>query len=311
MAKVAIVKQDSYKDVYRGVSKAIDLLGGPESFVKPGDRVVIKPNFWCWGYSPKEAPEVGIMTHPAFVKAIVKLLKGAGAEVTVAESDSTSFDADDVFEKSGMKHAVEQVGGKVMNLRKCDKVELPIEGTEAKSILVPSIIRDADLVISAPKMKAHPMTTVTLGMKNMFGAIPVKYKLRYHSHDLSEFIPDVILAMKPDLTIIDGITGYEQALRKSSSRTLNPKVIVAGTDVVATDAVGASIMGFDPMEIGHIANAARRGLGEAELEKISILGASIEEVRQQFAHLKSPMWYRATDALARTFVRVFGVFFRS
>jgi len=75
MIKVAITRCDSYdeQEVNQAVKRGIDLIGGIEKFVKPGDSVLLKVNLLM----PK-SPEVGITTHPAVMKALANIIKEVG-----------------------------------------------------------------------------------------------------------------------------------------------------------------------------------------------------------------------------------------
>jgi hypothetical protein len=52
--------------------------------------------------------------------------------------------------------------------------------------------------------------------------------------------------------------------------------------VVAVDAVGAYIMGFNPMEVEHIRIAQFDGLGICNLESMELVGESLDSVKMNF-----------------------------
>ncbi|GAH89361.1 unnamed protein product, partial [marine sediment metagenome] len=99
------------------------------------------------------------------------------------------------------------------------------------------------------------------------------WKRKFHCEGLNWGIVDLNKAVKPGLTIVDGTFATD-----SASRTMHPLgVIVASNDLVATDAVCARLMGFDPLKIEHIRFAQEAGLGIADLSKIEIRGEKLEE----------------------------------
>ena len=59
-------------------------------------------------------------------------------------------------------------------------------------------------------------------------------------------------------------------------------LVIAGTDPVAVDAVGAAVMGINPTEVEHLVLAEKKGLGTCNLEDITLLGEPIEKVRRKF-----------------------------
>jgi uncharacterized protein (DUF362 family) len=171
-------------------------------------------------------------------------------------------------------------GVEYLNLRHVkDKVKIPVPGCETLgSITVPRIVTES-AVISAAKLKTHTSTKVTLGMKNMFGLLPDKFKGKYHMNGISKVIVDINTVIKPALTVIDGFVAME-GRGPSDGDPVKMDLIIAGKDVVATDATAARVMGFDPMEISHIRTAYKKGLGN--INDIEIVGSKLEEVKREF-----------------------------
>jgi len=112
-----------------------------------------------------------------------------------------------------------------------------------------------------------------------YGDLSVKYGQEVSS---SRVIVDTCSAVKPDLNVIDALTTvhYAPGARKFLSKGLVEKtgMIIAGYDIVATDAVCSEIYGFRPDRILHIKWAAEKGIGVCDLSKIDVLGEKIEEV---------------------------------
>jgi uncharacterized protein (DUF362 family) len=292
MTQVSIVKEklpltDSKVDAM--LEKGISLLGGIHKIVKDGDVVVIKPNL----VAPIPPPGT---TDPKVIASMVRLCKQAGAkDVFVGENCAPhgkvapylygSWTTRTVFEKLGIKKVVEMVGGEILPF---DEVEHALVKVEDARILrkakVPKIILDCDVLIDVPVMKTHFYTLVTLGAKNMHGILPDELKVLAHREDLDQFLVDIIKIRKPDLTVIDGLRalqGYDHHVTMEDLVETN--LLVCGKEDVATDAVGAAVMGFDPcQEITHIRLAYMEKVGVADLEKIEVKGHSIQEVKRRF-----------------------------
>ncbi len=212
------------------------------------------------------------------VEAIILRLKDLGVEAIVVESDATVTNADKAYEATGMKEMVERNGVKFINLRyEKDKVKIPIPDCETlKDITVPRIVTES-AIISAAKLKTHMATKVTLGMKNMFGLLPDKFKGKFHMNGISKVVVDINTVIKPQLTVIDGFVAME-GRGPTDGTPVKMDLIIAGKDVVATDATGARVMGLDPHEISHIRTAAEKGLGN--IDNIEILGSKLEDVKR-------------------------------
>lgn len=270
-AKVAIVKGErSHKPVF----EALDLIDFKTALIG-FSKVLIKVNFittMTW--------DTGATTDPIVVEAIIKRLKELPVEIYVVESDATMTNADKAFEATGMAEMCRQNGVEYLNLRHVkDKVKIKIpNGESLKDITVPRLVTES-AVISAAKMKTHMSTKVTLGMKNIFGLLPDKLKMKYHAKGISKVILDINSVLKPHLTVIDGFVALE-GKGPVDGTPIEMNVIIAGKDPVATDATAARVMGIDPHEIRHIREANQKGMGE--IDNIEILGSKIEKVRHEF-----------------------------
>ena len=256
------------------VFKALNLIDY-ESALSGYSKVLIKVNFIT-----TKTWDTGATTDPIVVEAIIKRLKHLPVEIFVVESDATMTNADKAFEATGMSEMCKQNGAQCLNLRHVeDKVKIDIpNGETLKDITVPRIVTES-AIISAAKLKTHMSTKVTLGMKNMFGLLPDKFKGKYHAKGINKVIVDINTVLKPALTVIDGFVGME-GRGPSGGTPVKMDLIIAGKDVVATDATAARVMGFEPMEISHIRIAYQKGLGN--IDNIEILGTKLEDVTRIF-----------------------------
>jgi uncharacterized protein (DUF362 family) len=270
-SKVAIVKGERG---HEPVFTALDLMDY-QSVLAGWDKVLIKVNFIV-----DKTWDTGATTDPMVVEAIIKKLEDLPVKVYVVESDATITNADTAFKKTGMREMCERNGVECLNLRHVkDKVKLAIPDGEAlKSITVPRLVTES-AIISAAKLKTHSDTGVTLGMKNMFGLLPDKFKGKYHLKGISKVIVDINTVLRPKLTVIDGFVGMEGA-GPVDGTPVRMGIIIAGTDTVATDATACRVMGIDPHEIKHIRKANEKGLGN--IDDIQVLGEKLETVTRPF-----------------------------
>ncbi len=268
---VAVVKGDRG---HEPVFKALDMINY-KSALAGWETVLIKVNFIT-----DKTWDTGATTDPIVVEAIIKKLKELPVKVYVVESDATMTNADEAFEKTGMKDMCERNNVEHLNLRYVeDKVELAIPDGEAlKSITVPRIVTES-AVISAAKLKTHVNTGVTLGMKNMFGLLPEKFKGKYHLKGISKVVTDINTVLKPALTVIDGFVGMEGS-GPINGTPVKMNLIIAGTDTVATDATACRIMGIEPHEIKHIRRAHEKGLGN--MDDVQVIGENLDSVTRPF-----------------------------
>ncbi|MEW5766904.1 MAG: DUF362 domain-containing protein [bacterium] len=281
---VSIVRCKTYKEfeVEKAVREGIERLGGLTQFVKPGQKVLLKPNL----LSPTP-PDKAVTTHPAVVKAMIKLVKEAGGIPLVGDSPGTPFTSTEkLLQVTGVGQAALEAGAKIISFEKekSVKIENP-EGRVLKSLYLVKPALEVDVIISLPKLKTHILTFLTLGIKNLYGLVPGQLKSEYHrlfrrTDKFADVLLDIFtyLAPKVKLAVMDAVVGMEG----NGPQQGHPKeigLILASQDLVALDAVASSIVGFDPLQIETTRAAADLNLGEADLNKIDILGPGIEEVK--------------------------------
>ena len=271
MSKVAVVKGErGHEPVYR----AMDLIDY-RAALEGHDRALVKVNFIT-----TSTWETGATTDPMVVEAIIHRLREVPVEVIVVESDATMTNATKAFEATGMAEMCERNGVEWMNLRHVEpRVEIEVPGHKTlKRIKVPKIVAES-AIISAAKLKTHSETQVTLGMKNLFGLLPDKMKGRYHMRGMHKVITDINKVLPPAVTVVDGFMAME-GRGPVGGNPVKMDTIIAGADVVATDATAARAMGFDPHRIPHIRMAHEEGLGE--IDDVEILGDGLDAVKREF-----------------------------
>ena len=297
-SEVSIVKG---KDVEKMVAEALELIGGIESVVKKGDKVLIKPN--VHGPHPLEDH---ITTDPRLVVAVANQCHKAGAkEVLVGEAPSLTGAGATIhaYEISGMKEAIEKSGAATLvDLETDEYVDVKVPGGFIlKNMPRPKSLISADVVISTPVMKTHHGARVTGSLKNMMGTLNREGKSFIHEVGLHESIADINKARKIDLVVADMITCME-GLGPIAGRTVNVQpdgshyvseivggvlvpmdVIVASKDPVACDATCCRIMKIDPTTVNYIPLAYKHGLGNMRLNEIQVKGLQIKDVARAFA----------------------------
>jgi uncharacterized protein (DUF362 family) len=275
-SEVSLVKGErGHEPVFR----ALDLIDLKTALVGY-NSVLIKVNFitdMTW--------DTGATTDPVVVEAIILKLKTLPVTIKVAESDATMTSADRAFEKTGMKEMCDRNNVECINLRYVkDKIKLKVPEFEAlPTITVPKIITES-AIISAAKLKTHTSTGVTLGMKNMFGLLPDKFKAKYHAKGISKVIVDINSVIKPVFTVIDGFVGMEGNGPVEGS-PVKMDLIIASKDVVAADATGCRVMGMDPHSFSHIRKAYEKRLGN--IDDIKVLGEKLDSIVRPFKKAKS------------------------
>ena len=248
------------------LDRGFKALGGIDRFVKKGANVVIKPNF-----SVPRTPEEAATTNTIMVAALVKMCLAAGArEVKVVDQPLNSSTPVLCLDRTGIKKAVEEAGGKVFTYNGVREAFRPVNfaGKTLTNFEYVKDVLDADLFINFPILKHHRGAKLTLGMKNLMGLI---WDRRYfHSSDLHQGIAELAAFRKPHLTIMDAIRGITDNGPVGPGPIREYGQVIFGTDQVAIDAYAASLFGMKPQDVGYIRIAAEMGLGQIQWEKLKI-----------------------------------------
>lgn len=248
------------------VDRAIDAYGGLEGIVRPGDTVVVKANF-SWAYSPAQ----GGCNNPGVLVRVMERCKEAGAG-SVTAVDYTIDNAQDCLRLSGIKKAVEDAGLKVQALRPDDFEDRAAGGVFLKSVQVPKLLKDCDVLVDVPAVKSHGNTLMTGAMKNLMGLVRNRGAL--HSGNLDQGIADLAALFRPDLTVADAyLVVRDNGPRGSrdAADLASPHQVVVGDDIVAVDAYCTRYIGLGPEDVAHVKLAAQGGLGQIDLSKMNIL----------------------------------------
>ena len=276
---VKCVEIDNSEIVHEATLESLNLIGGLESLVCPGDTVLLKPNVLCpFDY------RTGAVTNPHLVRAMCRLARAAGAKrVIIAESAAVGFDDTiEAFTESGIAAVAREEKAELVDLLDTPTIYMGIpNGRVLRRLQVPEIVMQADVLINLPVMKTHDVFPATLGLKNMKGVLQQKDKKRFHRWGLAQAIVDLNKLVLPQLTVIDGTVAME-GMGPVYGTPVNLGVIISSFDTVSADAVAATVMGIDPMEIEYIKLATEQGLGCADLSQVQVRGSSIDDVKKEF-----------------------------
>jgi uncharacterized protein (DUF362 family) len=270
-ARVAISQGEDPEAMVRRVLEQV----GAAQAVQPGDRVVLKPN-----YVEPRMPETGVTTDPRVIEAVILWLREIGVrDIRIVEGGDTQAKTDRAFALVGLPEIARRHDVRLLNAFADERVVVKIpEAMSLREVGLARTIAEADCLINLPTLKCHSMAYVTLGIKNLMGAI-IPDKVIMH-HDIDERLRDLATVVRYQICVIDGLVGSEA--HETAGSPVKTDVIIGGTSPVATDAVGAMVMGVDPAQVNHLRLCSRAGLGEYRPEEIEVVGTPVEQVRKQY-----------------------------
>jgi uncharacterized protein (DUF362 family) len=309
IASIGRVNTYDVSQLRQKLKEMLEQLGGLGDLIRPGARVAIKPNLTgnTWSDAKLPAPSTELfVTHPAVVQALSELLLDAGAgKIQIVEG----LGDEAIFQAWGYSDMASRLHADLIDLCKPspyrDFVMFPVgERRQIYDVFyLNAALKEVDVFISVAKMKCHSTTGVTLSLKNLIGLAPIslyrrdeKQNHRSAFHESTVYdrrLPrvaiDLNLAMPVHLALVDGIKTVEAGagVWDHGYNPVQPGLLVASKNPVATDAVSTALMGFDPDAASgsspfsyadnHLILAREAGLGSNRLAEIGIGGASLAD----------------------------------
>lgn len=260
---------------------AVTLAGGLDGLIPRNGLVLIKPNL----VAMPPSREAGACTSAVVCQALADIVTEAGGIPVIAESSSRGVDTEQVMEIMGYS-ALRQQGYDVVDLKKTETVRVAVPGGRVlDEVTTYKMALEAAAIISVPVMKTHDQTDVSLSLKNLKGLVTDAEKRRIHQLGVFEGVCDLAGLFKPAYAVVDGIMAQE-GLGPVYGLPVQMGVLLAGPDLLAVDAVGSRVMGFDPREVRLLSTAEARGLGTLDEGEIMVVGDPISDVQRRFMRME-------------------------
>ena len=271
-----------YGRAEEAIRRLVADMGGMERFVKPGERILLKPNLLR-----AAPPESAVCTHPAVVEAVARLVAEAGGTAVIADSPGGTLQREGVlralYEKTGMAAAAARAGAEVCADPSVRRASLP-HGRVLRQAEIIAPAAECDGVIDLCKLKTHVLMGMTGAVKNCFGIIPGLAKVGFHSsHPNQAQFADVVLDLaeylSPRLCLMDGVLAMEGNGPGASGTPRRVGLLLAADSPLALDVAAAAVMGLPERSNPVLLAARQRGLAPAAPEEIELVGATWEALR--------------------------------
>jgi len=258
-------------DRVKTVNKAIELLGGIERFVKPGETVAIKPNV-----AFARPPMLGATAHPELVAAVARLCYKAGAKRVIV-TDNPIDDLASCFTLSGIGKAASKAGAKVILPKYHHFKHTTL--TDGKLIknwpIFYGPFAKVDKLIGITPVKHHERAGASMSMKNWYGLLGGRRNI-FHQ-DINTIIAELAMMVKPTLVILDGTEvmmtngptgGSVEDLRRANT-------LIASCDMVAADSYGCSLLDLKASDLPYLAKAQIADAGTTDYESLKPIFAQV------------------------------------
>ncbi|MFP4466704.1 MAG: DUF362 domain-containing protein [Candidatus Goldiibacteriota bacterium] len=250
MSEIFIKKTESYEinGLVDTIRQGFDALGGIEEFISEGDVVLLKPNCLLG-----VMPDTGIITHPEFIRAVIRVIKPAAGRILIG--DSPGFGSyRSAAAKNGTKKAADEEGAEIVEF-KADTTIKPARRMMYAEYPAASEFVKADKIINLPKIKTHTLMYMTMCIKNMYGIIPGIRKIEYHAkaersrYDFAKMLVEIYGLKKPVINIVDGILGLHGNGPGSDGRPIKTNMVIMGRDGFDIDRFIPPLVGLDPEKV--------------------------------------------------------------
>jgi len=260
--QMAIVKGD---DRVQTINLALKALGGIETFVKKGDKVLLKVNA-----AFATPPALSATTSPVLVSEITRLCFKAGARRVVV-TDNPINDPASCFALTGIESAARSQGAGVLLPESA--FFRPTTVKDAVLIKEWPILyepfKDINKVIGIAPVKDHHRSGASMTMKNWYGILGGRRNI-FHQ-DIHNIIKELAVMVKPSLVILDGtVTMMTNGPTGGSLSDLKQtNTMIASTDQVAADSYGATLLEKSAHDFPFISKAEAAGAGTANYNMLN------------------------------------------
>ncbi len=247
------------------LSAALEAYGGMQSFISPGDNVLVKPNI---GFD--RTPAQAATTNPELVAEVVRLALAAGAK-EVKVMDRSANNPRRSYARSEIEPLAKAAGAKVQHVRnnRFREIELP-RGEALKKWPIYRDYLDADKVINIPIAKQHSMSGLTMGLKNLMGMMG---GIRGTIHlGFTRKLIDITSEILPTLTIIDAyrVLTANGPSGGNLADVRRPRTLIMSRCTVTTDCLATGLFGMQPSDIGYLREALSRGINRFDLDNLNL-----------------------------------------
>ncbi len=259
------------QDRIKTVRLALKALGGIHTFIKRGDRVLLKVN--AAFASP---PVLSATTNPQLTAEVVRLCFKAGAS-SVTVTDNPINDPSSCFALTGIEQASRSAGARVFVPQERSFKPTTVPGGKlirSWPLLYEPFLGINKLIGIAP-VKDHHRSGASMSMKNWYGLLGGRRNI-FHQ-DIHNIIKELALMVKPSLVILDGTSTMmtNGPTGGSLSDLKQTDMMIISTDQVAADAFGATLLQRTAWELLHIAKAEAAGAGTADYESLKPVFVSV------------------------------------
>ncbi len=279
-----VVLADTKHGIAQAISEIFNHFGGGGKLLRSSRDVYIKVN--------GVGSEPYVYTDPEVLRETILYFRGCGArQIFVMENCTQANFTRLVFQSIGYLRICKETGAIPVFLDETAAVPIFLEGLEEfiniSAFVFEKLIeqREENFYLSLPKLKTHSMSQVTLSIKNQFGLVHQKSRIADHNYRLHQKFADIYRVLRPDFALIDGLVatnhGHYPTAYNAGKCVVPMDILIGGNDPLATDVVGAALIGFNLTEVKHLDLCRNVGIGQSDISRINIVNRPLFDERKR------------------------------
>lgn len=279
-----VMLADTRSGIAQAVNAIFEHFGGGGSLLRSSKDIYIKVN--AVGLEPN------VYNDPEVLRQTILYFQKCGARtIYVIENCTQANFTRLVFKAIGYLKICRETGAIPVFLDETPAIPIFLEGIEEfidiSRFVFERLIENGteNLYLSLPKLKTHSMSQVTLSIKNQFGLVHQRSRIADHNYRLHQKFADIYRVLRPDFALIDGLIatthGHYPTTYNAGKCVVPMDMLIGGPDPLATDVVGAALMGFSLQDVKHLELSSATGIGQGDITKINIVNHDLFEERKK------------------------------
>lgn len=256
-----------------------------ESLVTENDVVAITCNL-----VNTNPPDTASVIGPESLRGLIQYFKERNAKRIVVCGGSGSSNTKEVLKSSSYDKIIEEEKAEFADINFGPFTNLYLGGNLVKETKINCLIDEATVIVSFTQLKIHEEATMSGAIKNIALSWPPaevhgypKKNLGIHD-DLHDFIFRMAREIPIDLSIVS-LNPAMVGTGPSNGAPVRFNTVLASLDPVAIDTIGARILGFRPQAVNYLFKCIKEGIGEGNIENISVKGDTLVNLEKQFSLL--------------------------
>lgn len=247
------------------------------------DVVVITPN---WVKS--ESPEAGTVVGPETLRMLIRCIKEKSPKRIVLAAGSGGDETINVIKNGGFQKIINEENIEFIDLNYGPYIDIELNNERPSSTKINRLLDELTVLISFTQLKTHAEATLSMAIKNIALSWPPaeEHGFPKYNRGIHVNLHSFIAAMAEKIPIDLSIVSTDKAMigtGPSGGKPVSGGIVIAGTDPVATDTVGARLLGYLPQAINYLYTLIKRGVGEGDLTKVDLKGIPLANAEEMFS----------------------------